>query len=102
MLKPKTETVPVPPDQEFDIEIKYYVINFDSVVKILEKTKFCEQELSLDCNDGSLQLGAGKYGWYSRDGNLQTYWAGSPNGEWRLRLFRFVFFLFVCFVCKKS
>ena len=66
------------------IDIEYYVYSMEIMVAMIEGSGYCTQALHLDCQDSELDL-TGEFGWYSRDGDVQSYWAGNEAGMFDLK-----------------
>ena len=67
-----------------DYLIEYYTYDMVFLEILIQKSKYCTQEIFLDCNDASLELGETlEYGWYNRKMILQRYWPGNVKGMYR-------------------
>ncbi|KAH3692470.1 hypothetical protein DPMN_194311, partial [Dreissena polymorpha] len=77
-IVPKTPVIPVPQNGT-DVKIEYYVYEVEMVRNLIEESRYCTQEVYLECRDAGLTL-AGAFGWYSWGGRVQASWAGNNNG----------------------
>ncbi|KAK3577967.1 hypothetical protein CHS0354_020807 [Potamilus streckersoni] len=78
-IRPVTDEVIVPPSGITHI-IKYYVYEMAFMTSLILKSKYCEQEIYLLCNNGNLVI-AGSVGLYSKSGKVLPYWAGNTGGK---------------------
>ncbi|XP_041371516.1 uncharacterized protein LOC121385046 [Gigantopelta aegis] len=74
VVKPKTPTVPIPKYEYFNYTISYMVYNRKQIEQLIDKAVYCEQEISLMCNDSGVTL-SNVFGWYGRDGKVMPYWS---------------------------
>ena len=80
-LLPKTPEIIVP-EIGINITIEYYVYDLILVKTLIQRSRYCMQEISLECNDSSLDLGdqAGNwYGWQDFNDVKHSNWPGNDD-----------------------
>lgn len=82
VVKPEQPVNPPDDENPLDVTIVYISINIDIILKQVEKSEYCSQNIFLFCTGNTpVILGNGNY-WYDFDDEAQTEWEELPaNGD---------------------